>query len=97
MKGQTIIKTNGKQLWVRFEKIGHKAKFTQYLNLWQQEFPQSVWNEEHKAQELSIYNLDRVIQFCLRMSLEIKIEHFASSYRQLELMNFPKVGRADED
>lgn len=71
-------------LFVRFEKIGSKSRFDLIRNRWQAAFPQSSWNEQLRAWELPVANMDDVKSFCEKMFWQVKVETSPPAEKHLQ-------------
>lgn len=63
-------------LYVRFEKVGPKAKFNAINTRWKKNFPQCEWNAKKRAYQLPLENLDETRAFCKKMFWHVHIQPF---------------------
>jgi len=88
MSGYARIVISESQIWVRFERIGRGSRFNLLLDTFRSKFPWARWDENHKAWQLPVRQIDQIVNFCNDILGPGKIEFrtydtMMSSIRQL--------------
>lgn len=77
-KSLARIKVSDDSLYVKFENVGNRTKFSQFVNRWREQFPQSEWDENLKVWILPTSNLSDVKTFCDKMFWRVNVQTIPS-------------------